>query len=65
MYKCILVPTDGSEFCERAIRHGVSLAKFTQAKVIGLTGVSSSWLIGKFWGLLEECKVASAVAVEH
>ena len=37
MYKCILVPTDGSEFCERAIRHGVSLAKFTQAQVIGLT----------------------------
>ena len=37
MYKCILIPTDGSEFCERAIRHGVSLATFTQAKIIGLT----------------------------
>jgi nucleotide-binding universal stress UspA family protein len=35
MYKCILIPTDGSEFCERAIRHGVSLAKLMQA--VGLT----------------------------
>ena len=37
MYKCILIPTDGSEFCERAIRHGVDLAKHLQAKVIGVT----------------------------
>ena len=37
MYKCILIPTDGSEFCERAIRHGVDLAKFVQAKVVGVT----------------------------
>jgi nucleotide-binding universal stress UspA family protein len=37
MYKCILIPTDGSEFCERAIRHGVSLAKQLQARVVGLT----------------------------
>jgi nucleotide-binding universal stress UspA family protein len=37
MYKCILIPTDGSEFCERAIRHGIALAKLVQAKVIGVT----------------------------
>lgn len=37
MYKCILIPTDGSEFCQRAIEHGVSLAKLSQAKVIGVT----------------------------
>ncbi len=37
MYKCILIPTDGSEFCERAIRQGVDLAKLLQAKVIGVT----------------------------
>jgi nucleotide-binding universal stress UspA family protein len=37
MYKSILIPTDGSEFCERAVRHGVRLAKLTQAKVVGLT----------------------------
>ena len=37
MYKCILLPTDGTEFCERAIRHGIGLAKLVQAKVVGVT----------------------------
>lgn len=37
MYKCILIPTDGSEFCQRAIDHGVALAKFVGAKVVGVT----------------------------
>lgn len=37
MYKCILIPTDGSEFCERAIRHGVGLARLLQANVVGVT----------------------------
>ena len=37
MYKCILIPTDGTEFCQRAIRHGVSLAKSEHAKVVGVT----------------------------
>jgi nucleotide-binding universal stress UspA family protein len=37
MYKSILLPTDGTEFCERAIRHGVALAKLVQAKVVGVT----------------------------
>lgn len=37
MYKRILLPTDGTELCERAIRHGIALAKLAQAKVIGVT----------------------------
>ena len=37
MYKHILLPTDGTEFCERAIRHGIDLAKLVQAKVVGVT----------------------------
>ena len=37
MYKCILVPTDGTEFCQRAIQHAVSLAKILQAKIVGVT----------------------------
>jgi nucleotide-binding universal stress UspA family protein len=37
MYKRILLPTDGTEFCERAIRHGVDLAKIVGAKVVGVT----------------------------
>jgi nucleotide-binding universal stress UspA family protein len=37
MYKCILLPTDGTEFCERALRHGIALAKLVQADVVGVT----------------------------
>ena len=37
MYKCILLPTDGTELCERAIRHGIAIAKITKAKVVGVT----------------------------
>jgi nucleotide-binding universal stress UspA family protein len=37
MYKRILLPTDGTEFCERAIRHGVDLAKRLGANVVGMT----------------------------
>ena len=37
MYKQILLPTDGTEFCERAIRHGIDLAKIVRAKVVGVT----------------------------
>ena len=37
MFKGILIPTDGSELSERAIKQGVSLAKALGATVIGLT----------------------------
>jgi nucleotide-binding universal stress UspA family protein len=37
VYKRILLPTDGTEFCERAIRHGVDLAKRLGASVVGVT----------------------------
>lgn len=37
MYKSILIPTDGSEFCERALKHGIGLAKLTGARVVGVT----------------------------
>ena len=37
MYKSILVPTDGTEFCQRAIKQAVSLAKLTGAKIMGVT----------------------------
>ncbi len=33
MYQHVLIPTDGSELAERAVRHGLSLAKFVGAKV--------------------------------
>jgi nucleotide-binding universal stress UspA family protein len=37
MYKRILIPTDGTELSERAIRHGIDLAKLVQASVVGVT----------------------------
>ncbi|MDX2155960.1 MAG: universal stress protein [Hyphomicrobiaceae bacterium] len=37
MYKSILIPTDGSGFCERAVRQGIALAKSIGAKVVGVT----------------------------
>jgi nucleotide-binding universal stress UspA family protein len=33
VYQHILIPTDGSELAERAVTHGLSLAKFVGAKV--------------------------------
>ena len=33
MYRHFLIPTDGSELAERAVTHGLSLAKFVGAKV--------------------------------
>lgn len=53
MYKCILIPTDGSEFSERAIRTGVALAKLLNAKVIGLT-VAQPLNIGSLHGQIPE-----------
>ena len=40
MIKNILLPTDGTEFCEKAIRYGVSLAKVAGGKVTGVTVMS-------------------------
>src|SRR5262245_13806108 len=40
MYKHILVPTDGSELSQRAVRQAVSLAKALRAKITFLTVVS-------------------------
>ena len=37
MYKHILIPTDGSDLSNKAIRHGVALAKAINAKVTGIT----------------------------
>jgi len=37
MHTCILIPTDGTEFCERAIKYGVKVAKLSGAKIVGVT----------------------------
>ena len=37
MYRHILLPTDGSELSDKAIRHGVKLARALKARVTGMT----------------------------
>lgn len=37
MYKNILIPTDGSELAEKAVQHGITLAKEIGAKITVLT----------------------------
>ena len=37
MYKHILIPTDGSELSEKAIKQGLALAKSIGAKVTAIT----------------------------
>ena len=37
MYKSILIPTDGSELAEKAVRDGISLSKAIGAKITVLT----------------------------
>lgn len=36
MYKNILLPTDGSELADKAVRHGIALAKEAGAKITAL-----------------------------
>jgi nucleotide-binding universal stress UspA family protein len=37
MYKNILIPTDGSELSDKAVRHGIALAKALGAKITAVT----------------------------
>lgn len=37
MYKHLLIPTDGSDLADKAVRHGIALAKATGAKITALT----------------------------
>lgn len=43
MYKHILIATDGSELAERAVTHGLELAKTANAKVTLLTVSEPMW----------------------
>ena len=37
MYKNILIPTDGSELANKAVEHGITLAKAIGAKITFMT----------------------------
>lgn len=42
MYKHILIPTDGSELSQKAVEHGILLARALKAKVTSITVLSLS-----------------------
>jgi len=46
MYKKILVPTDGSEFAERAEKHALFLARVSDAEIIALGVVETGFSLG-------------------
>lgn len=46
MYKKILIPTDGSETAEKAVEHGIKLAKALGCEVIGLYVIDISAFAG-------------------
>ena len=46
MYKKILVPTDGSEFAQKAEKHALFLAKTTGADIMHLVSLKIILLMG-------------------
>lgn len=46
MYKKILLPTDGSEFAEKAEKHALFLAEASGAEIIALSVIETSFSIG-------------------
>ena len=59
MYRHLLIPTDGSELAERAVTHGVSLAKFVGAKV---TVLIVEERVGTVWWTVAEHRLAEITA---
>jgi nucleotide-binding universal stress UspA family protein len=53
MFKNILIPTDGSEQSQRAVRTGVDLAKLHQAKVTGIHVIPDYHLLIAYEGAFD------------
>ena len=53
MFKHILIPTDGSELSQKAIRTGVELAKFHGARVTGVHAVPDYHLMIAYEGAFD------------
>ena len=63
MYRHILVPTDGSEFAERGVAHGLALAKSVGAKVFAINVVEPIFAVtGDFAGVLDRVAKAAREA---
>ncbi|MDL2247044.1 universal stress protein [Methanobrevibacter sp. OttesenSCG-928-K11] len=46
MYKKILLPTDGSEYAEKAEKHALFLAEASGAEILALSVVENSYFVG-------------------
>jgi len=53
MFKNILIPTDGSEQSQRAIRTGIALAKIHQAKITGIHVIPDYHLLIAYEGAFD------------
>jgi nucleotide-binding universal stress UspA family protein len=53
MFKHILIPTDGSELSQKAIRTGVELAKFHGARVTGVHAIPDYHLMIAYEGAFD------------
>lgn len=53
MFKNILIPTDGSEQSQRAVRMGVELAKLHQAKITGIHVIPDYHLLIAYEGAFD------------
>ena len=65
MYKCILLPTDGSELSERAVLAGIDLARESGASVIGLHVTPHYHVLTARADMLAETREQFAEQSEH
>jgi nucleotide-binding universal stress UspA family protein len=54
MYSNILIPTDGSKLADKAVQHGIALAKWVGARVTVLTVVPSFQMLTTDTQMLED-----------
>src|SRR4051812_14553805 len=65
MYRHILIPTDGSELAQKAVTHGLSLAKSLGAKVTALTVEASFNVYGVPSSKVNQMSRAFAEHAQH
>ena len=65
MYAHILIPTDGSELAEKAVRHGIALAKRIGAKITALTVVTPFHMFTTYTQMLEDTPAKYTIRVQE
>jgi len=65
MYSHILIPTDGSELAEKAVRHGMALAKRIAAKTTALTVLPPFHVVTSDTQMLEDTPALYKARMQH